>query len=192
LMAYVARDCKNTEIIPTTVDITHLVPATDKAPVNPPVLGWIGSPSTWSYCLPLLELFSGFAKAAKLSALIIGANHRAEARTNFEFRDWREESEVADIQQMDIGIMPIPDEPWARGKCGYKLIQYMACCLPVIASPVGVNNTIVEHGVNGLLATTQEEWRHALDMLLVTLVLSKNRKVVTSPSMQRAIGNQAY
>jgi glycosyltransferase involved in cell wall biosynthesis len=62
--------------------------------------------------------------------------------------------------------MPLPDYPWAKGKCGYKLIQYMACGLPVVASPVGVNSVIVEHGKNGYLASTPEEWRQALGSLI--------------------------
>jgi glycosyltransferase involved in cell wall biosynthesis len=66
---------------------------------------------------------------------------------------------------MDIGLMPLPDTPFNRGKCGYKLIQYMACGLPVIASPVGVNREIVEPGVNGFLAETEDEWRNALTTL---------------------------
>ena len=77
-------------------------------------------------------------------------------------RPWSEEKEVADIQCFDVGIMPMPDDPWARGKCGYKLIQYMACGRPVVASPVGANQQIVEDGVNGFLAATTADWVRAL------------------------------
>ena len=79
---------------------------------------------------------------------------------------WTEATEVASISQFDVGIMPLVDESFERGKCGYKLIQYMACGLPVVASPVGVNRQIVEHGVNGFLAETQEDWALALKTLI--------------------------
>jgi glycosyltransferase involved in cell wall biosynthesis len=75
---------------------------------------------------------------------------------------WSEESEVGSIQAFDVGIMPLLDEPWERGKCGYKLIQYMACGKPVIASPVGANRSIVKHGVTGFLASSEKEWTEAL------------------------------
>ncbi|MDR9769432.1 glycosyltransferase [Acetomicrobium sp.] len=79
-----------------------------------------------------------------------------------EILPWTEENEVAAIQNFDVGIMPLPDGPWERGKCGYKLIQYMACGRPVVASPVGVNRQIVEHGVNGFLANDTADWITAL------------------------------
>ncbi len=75
---------------------------------------------------------------------------------------WQEDTEVAQLHGFDIGIMPLPDAPWERGKCGYKLIQYMACGLPVVASPVGVNTTIVHQGENGWLADTPEQWTVAI------------------------------
>jgi glycosyltransferase involved in cell wall biosynthesis len=75
---------------------------------------------------------------------------------------WSEASEVEAIQFFDVGIMPLPDAPFERGKCGYKLIQYMACGLPVVASPVGVNTRIVEEGRNGYLASNTEDWRKTL------------------------------
>jgi len=82
-----------------------------------------------------------------------------------EARSWSEASEVAEIQQFDIGIMPLPDEPFERGKCGYKLIQYMACGKPVVASPVGANTSIVRDGIEGFLASTDAEWMQLLGIL---------------------------
>jgi hypothetical protein len=104
--------------------------------------------------------------------------------------DAYEETEVSAIQSMDIGVMPLTDTPWARGKCGYKLIQYMACGLPVIASPVGVNKDIVEHGVNGFLAETDKEWCSAIETLLSDSELRRRmgaagrKKVEESYSLQ--------
>ena len=82
-----------------------------------------------------------------------------------EARPWSEATEVAELERFDVGIMPLPDGPWERGKCGYKLIQYMACGRPVVASPVGMSAQIVEHGVTGLLARTSADWVAALRAL---------------------------
>jgi glycosyltransferase involved in cell wall biosynthesis len=83
-----------------------------------------------------------------------------------ELIEGSEQGEVAEVQQMDIGIMPLIDSPFERGKSGYKLVQYMACGLPVVASPVGVNRTIVDDGANGYLAASEGEWRTALERLI--------------------------
>jgi glycosyltransferase involved in cell wall biosynthesis len=107
-----------------------------------------------------------------------------------ELRDWSEDSEVASVQDMDIGIMPMLDEPWAHGKSGYKLIQYMACGLPVVATPVGVNATIVSEGTDGLLARSADEWRSALNRLVSdvgmrrTMGTAGRRRVVEGYSLQ--------
>ena len=79
-----------------------------------------------------------------------------------EIRPWDEESEARDVASFDVGIMPLRDGPFERGKCGYKSIQYMASGIPVVASPVGVNAEIVEAGVNGYLADSRSEWTEAL------------------------------
>ena len=96
----------------------------------------------------------------------MGAREADFAGTPVEAWAWSEETEVSSIQQFDIGIMPLQDSPWERGKCGYKLIQYMSCGLPVVASPVGVNKEIVIEGRNGYLADTLDDWREKLEMLL--------------------------
>ena len=80
-------------------------------------------------------------------------------------RDWSEATEVSEIRDFDVGIMPLPDTPWARGKCGFKLIQCMACAVPVVASPVGVNARLVDEGVNGFLAADTAQWTKALERL---------------------------
>jgi glycosyltransferase involved in cell wall biosynthesis len=96
---------------------------------------------------------------------LVGSGPISLGDVPMEVRSWSESTEVADIQSFDIGIMPLFDEPWEKGKCGYKLIQYMACGIPVISSPVGINTKIVDDGVDGYLAGNSEEWMSAFKIL---------------------------
>lgn len=165
LADYSRLECKHVEIVPTVVDIYQYRPSAVRRSASLPRIGWIGTPSTWNdYMVPMLPLLSGIAEESGARISAVGA-----ADNDYSSVDvirWSEETEIVSIQAMDIGIMPLTDTPWARGKCGYKLIQYMACGLPVVASPVGVNSEIVEHGVNGFLASSAEEWASALQMLI--------------------------
>jgi glycosyltransferase involved in cell wall biosynthesis len=86
-------------------------------------------------------------------------------------RPWRSASEVEDLWDLDVGIMPLPDEPWARGKCGMKALQYMGVGVPAVVSPVGANREIVQANVNGFLPATEDEWVEALDLLLTDRAL---------------------
>jgi glycosyltransferase involved in cell wall biosynthesis len=111
-------------------------------------------------------VFESLKNEMPVRFVAVGANPEDFEGTLVEAWPWSEESEVASVQQFDIGIMPLVDSPWERGKCGYKLIQYMACGVPVVASPVGVNVEIVEEGKNGRLADLTEQWELALRELL--------------------------
>lgn len=155
------------EIVPTVVDLTTYTLRPEPFSENAATIGWIGTPSTWTeYMGPMMPLLTQAAEAAGARITAVGAGRAAAAHLLLDNLSWAEESEVERIHAMDIGIMPLTDTPWSRGKCGYKLIQYMACGIPVIASPVGVNAEIVEHGVNGFLASSAAEWAEALQTLL--------------------------
>jgi glycosyltransferase involved in cell wall biosynthesis len=79
---------------------------------------------------------------------------------------WRLDTEVEDLRAFDVGLMPLSDDEWSRGKCGLKALQYMALGIPAVVSPVGVNTTIVRDGVNGFYASTEEEWIDRIALLL--------------------------
>lgn len=187
LRDYATRFCRQCVIVPTAVDTEVYVPAAAPPRSNPPVIGWIGSPSTWSYVRPLLPLLRELVEQDRARVRVVGASAAAAADLSLavESAEWFEHSEVAELQRMDIGIMPLPDEPWARGKSGYKLIQYMACGLPVVASPVGINREIVRHGDTGFLAASESEWREALDRLLADGQL---RRRLGARGRERAVG----
>lgn len=168
LQDYAARFCERTIALPTVVDIDFYRPRPQRTEGEAIVIGWIGSPSTWQYVRPLLPLLAELTRSGTVRFRAVGAGKAAEADRfeGLDLVDWTEANEVRDVQSFDIGIMPVPDEAWARGKSGYKLIQYMACGLPVVASPVGVNSEIVEHGGTGYLARSEADWGSYLRLLL--------------------------
>ena len=155
------------ERVPTVVDLDSYAVRATAFDENTLRVGWIGTPETWqALAHPIHKVLDPLLANRGALFRAVGASMEVETTGTLEILPWAEDTEVSLIQSMDIGVMPLPDTPWTRGKCGYKLIQYMACGLPVVASPVGVNKDIVEHGVNGFLATSEDEWRLAIDTLL--------------------------
>lgn len=168
---------RRVELLPTVIDLARY-PMKDiagdrdgaGAEDRPFTVGWIGSPSTAAYLPAVAPALRALAQEGPLRLLLIGSGEVALPGlpcpgVTVEVRPWQEAREVEDLLELDVGIMPLPDTPWARGKCGFKLIQYMACGLPVVASPVGANRDIVRHGESGLLAQTETEWLAALRRL---------------------------
>jgi glycosyltransferase involved in cell wall biosynthesis len=140
---------------------------------RPVVIGWIGTPNTARYLNLIASVMRQLTVSHEVRFVAVGANADQLSGLPIEVRQWTEDNEVSEIQRFDIGIMPLPDEPFERGKCGYKLIQYMACGIPVVASPVGVNISIVRDGVEGFLANTTEDWVMELGKLCDDIVLRK-------------------
>jgi len=145
-------------------------------------VGWIGSPTTLKYLLSLRPVFEKLREQLDFELLIVNAKPFGELDLACPVRmiPWSEETEVESILSMDIGLMPLPDDKWERGKCAYKLIQYMACGLPVVASPVGMNVEVVQVGVNGFLASSEEEWVESL------------RRLISDAEMRRKFGQQGF
>ncbi len=155
---------KNVIIVPTVVDINRY--RTVGSTIDHPfTVGWIGSPQTVKYVKNIQNVLQELSEQRDVRIVMVGAGEHNFDNSSFEIRKWSESTEVADIQSFDIGIMPLLDSPWEKGKCGFKLIQYMACGKPVIASPVGVNVNIIIDGVNGYLAKDKEEWIKYLRIL---------------------------
>jgi glycosyltransferase involved in cell wall biosynthesis len=152
------------EYLPTVVDL-------DRYPAAPPsagrtfTVGWVGTPLTARYVRAVRPALADLCLRDGAHVVLVGAGEQTMAGVPLETPAWSEETEAAQIRRFDVGIMPLPDAPFERGKCGYKLIQYMACGRPVVASPVGVNRQIVREGVNGFLAATPADWVRALSAL---------------------------
>ena len=175
LADHVRQFCERTLVVPTVVDTDRYLPASTPAE-ECTTIGWIGSPSTWSQVRPLLPMLADICArhAIRFRAVGPGAAAEADLFPGMDLVEWREDHEIADVQAMNIGIMPLIDGPFVRGKSGYKLVQYMACGLPVVASPIGVNRTIVEDGVNGFLAGDEAQWRTSLERLITDVYLRRS------------------
>ena len=153
------------EIVPTVIDITRYFTSEQKAREDKPTVVWIGSPSTAQYVQDIARPLAELNRQVPFKLRIIGANLNIEG-VDIENLPWTEDTEVPLVAESDIGIMPLPDTPWTNGKCGYKLIQYMACGLPVVGSDVGANKNIVDEGVNGHLVSSDAQWVETLKTLL--------------------------
>jgi len=175
LKNYALKYNSSVEIIPTTIDTDKykrlsLTKSSDKI-----TIGWSGSITTiqhFEYALAVLEKLK--AKYGNLIQIkVIGDANYKNNSLGITGLAWNKQSELADLSSFDIGIMPLPDDEWAKGKCGLKGLQYMALEIPTIMSPVGVNTEIIQDGMNGFLASSEEEWIEKLSLLIESEELRK-------------------
>lgn len=155
------------ETLPSVVDVHRYAPKQPHHHTDSPLrIGWIGSPVTAPYLEVISDAVNLFSLETNIHIVLIGAgNTNPFPGIRTVFLPWNEERERSIGQEFDIGVMPLVDGPFERGKCGYKLVQYMAAGLPVVASPVGVNSQIVTPGSTGYLAASTHEWLEALRKL---------------------------
>lgn len=176
-----ARDAgaRRIEIIPSVIDLRRYRQkrafATDSFTV-----GWIGSPSTTEYLRALEPVVRAAADIPGIRLANVGGSPWMPQGIPTSTIPWSEDTEVAEVLEFDVGVMPLPDDPWTRGKCGYKLVQYMGCGLPVVASPVSANLRIVEQGRTGYFPATDAEWIDAL------------RRLAASPTLRATLGHAGF
>jgi glycosyltransferase involved in cell wall biosynthesis len=184
---------KNVLVLPTVVDPGHYQVKQHTA-TDPPRLVWIGSHSTLPYLRPQIPAFERAAeKVPGLRLLIIADKTLDGTSLPVEHEPWSEQTEAALLCRGDIGIAPTPLNHWTLGKCGFKIVQYMAAGLPVIASPVGANSQIVQQDRTGLLADSPDEWTESIVKLANDLPLRQSmgtlgrQRIETQYSLQRAV-----
>jgi glycosyltransferase involved in cell wall biosynthesis len=168
LAEYARQYNRHVSVIPTTIDpeVYSVRPADDPTQTGPITIGWTGSYSTVQHLDTLRPALLQLRRRCPFRLLVIGTPSYTLDGVDVVARPWQASSEVADLHQFDIGLMPLPDDNWSRGKCGLKMLQCMGVGVPVVASPVGVNRDMVQDGVNGFLAATEEEWVTKLDRLI--------------------------
>lgn len=196
LADYARQFNRNVTIVPTTIDTEKYQPKTEYAK-DKLVIGWSGSYSTAQYLDTVAGVFQELAKERDFVFKVIGAPKYDLDKVKVNAIGWQSATEVEDLSEMDIGIMPMPDDLWSQGKCGLKALQYMALGIPTICSPIGVNAKIIQDGANGFLAADKEEWIEKLKRLLDSVGLRRKlgqagRKTVEQEYSAKVIAPKVF
>ena len=169
----------NIQVIPTTIDMIK-VHNLDGNPKNEiPIIGWTGSHTTMHYLEELIPVLDELSKEIAFKFHIISNQPMTIERDYIEFIPWNATTEIQDLAGINIGVMPLTDNEWSRGKCGFKALQYMSLGIPPVVSPVGVNTSIIKHKHNGIVSSNHIEWKNGLYELL------------TNDNLRREIGQNA-
>jgi glycosyltransferase involved in cell wall biosynthesis len=167
LASNIRRYNSRVSIIPTTIDTRIWNPIKERYRNQPVTLGWTGTHSTLPYLLSIRSAVEKILNKYPQLVFRIICNKRPDWDIpNLEFLTWNKSTEIQDLAGIDIGLMPLPSNSWAKGKCGFKILQYFALGIPAVASPVGLNTNLIRHGDNGYLCSGKEEWIRNIDMLI--------------------------
>ncbi|GAA3992722.1 glycosyltransferase [Hymenobacter antarcticus] len=175
LAAYARQFNPNTVINPTTIDTIRLHNRTrNQTTPGKLIIGWTGTHSTLKYLLPVLPVLAQLEAEGLDFEFRVISNQAPELPMKLKslnFMPWNKMTEIDDLLSFHFGLMPLEDDPWAKGKCAFKALQYMALGMPAIVSPVGMNSEVVQNGCNGYVCVSQEEWYSAIKGLLLDPVL---------------------
>ena len=166
LKGFAMRENSETFVLPTSVDLERYTEKTAHQS-DAIVLGWIGSGSTLVYLEKIKDILDAvFDRFPNVRLKIVSDTFIDCRKMPVIKKQWNADDEISDLHTFDVGLMPLTDDPWSRGKCGFKLLQYMAVGVPAVCAPVGVNREIVTDGVNGFWAEKENEWIERLSVLI--------------------------
>ncbi|MEA2063533.1 MAG: glycosyltransferase family 4 protein, partial [Gemmatimonadota bacterium] len=159
---------RNVQVVPTALDTGRFVPPEKQWNRDTVVIGWIGSPTTIVFLEPFRKVIQRLTErfGSGVEFRIVGGTLAEPLPAGVRCVEWSLETEVEQLQSFDIGIMPMPDNEWTRGKCAFKAIEYLAVGIPAVCSPVGMNRQVVAEGVNGFLPEDDQAWHEALCRLV--------------------------
>lgn len=167
LQEYAKQYNRNAFVVPTTIDTENLHNQVKAHEPGKPVIGWTGTHSTMRYLDLVVPAISQLEKKYDFTFQVISNKAPDLPLQSVTFKPWNKETEIQDLLDFNIGVMPLEDDAWSKGKCAFKALQYMALGIPALVSPVGVNSEVVDHGRNGFICTTTEEWYQAIELLLL-------------------------
>lgn len=166
LCEFASLENPNVQYNPTTIDTENYHSKIKDHSGGRFVIGWTGSHSTIRYLNEIIPVIEELEQVYDFEFIVISDIKPDFQLKSLKFTKWNKETEIDDLLKFNVGIMPLENDKWAKGKCGFKALQYMALGIPAIVSPVGVNTKIVDHDVNGYVCNTREEWKNALETLL--------------------------
>ena len=190
LAEYARRFNPRVTVVPTSIDTEKYIVKQDQPAHDPPVIGWTGSFSTVQHLDTLRRVLQKLAQRERFRLRVIGTPSYVLEGVEVEALPWHSETEVDDLRPIDIGVMPLPDDAWSKGKCGLKALQFMALGIPTICSPVGVNTEIIQDGENGFIADTEDEWVEKLAQMLRSPELRKRLGMAGRATVERKYSMQ--
>jgi glycosyltransferase involved in cell wall biosynthesis len=197
LKKYAEQFNPNVVVNPTTIDTEnyHNPKLFNKEKKSKFVIGWTGTATTMKYLHFLLPILKDLSKIYEFEFCIISNEFPKLDFPNLKFIKWKKESEIQDLLNFDVGVMPLTNDKWAKGKCGFKALQYMSLGIPAIVSPVGVNKDIVDEGTNGFIVDTEVGWKESLEYFLKNpgktkeMSASARNKIVNHYSVESNLSN---
>jgi glycosyltransferase involved in cell wall biosynthesis len=191
LATYAKQFNANVKLNPTTIDTSHLHNQQKDQNSSSFIIGWTGTHSTIQYLQQIIPVLQDLEKEFTFTFLVISDKAPEYKLRSLLYIPWNKETEIQDLLRMNIGLMPLSDDQWAKGKCGFKALQYMALGIPALVSPVGVNTEIVDHEINGYICTSDRDWKHSITKLMQDIAVRKQMGIAAREKVEKYYSVQA-